>query len=464
MENNSSNRPIKSLWLNFKLLLKSTLDIREDTNHEATIEEVKTGISIKGQGAWVLIFSILIASAGLNTSSPAVVIGAMLISPLMGPIVGIGLSLGINDVDLMRKAIKNFGIMVVLALFTSFLFFSIPIFQDETPELIARTYPDVRDVIIAFAGGFALIVALSRRNKQINTIAGVAIATALMPPLCTAGYGLATGKWPFFLGALFLFTINTIFIALATFIIVKSLKFPMKEYLNSSKRKRISQLLYFIAFLILAPSIYMFYGLYKKSDFERKVNLILNEFKENNDVILLNQQISYSDKTIAFATVGKSVTISLINKWKEKLEKQGYAGVEFEIAQSVENLETQTMLEKLESTYYTSQQNLNKKEEIIVKQEKELLLLQKQLYLSEKSKIPFDQIANEIKINYTNVDEIAFSKLIKTDFKTFDTIPIIYLKWDSKTNSSLISTNEAKIQKWLRLKLQAEKLKVERLN
>lgn len=464
MENNQPKIPTKNLWLNFKLLLKSTLDIREDTNHEATIEEVKAGISIKGQGAWVLIFSILIASAGLNTSSTAVVIGAMLISPLMGPIVGIGLSLGINDVDLMRKAIKNFGIMVILALFTSFLFFSIPIFQDETPELIARTYPDVRDVIIAFAGGFALIIALSRRNKQINTIAGVAIATALMPPLCTAGYSLATGKWTFFGGAMFLFTINTIFIALATFVIVKSLQFPMKEYLNSSKRKRISQLLYFIAFLILAPSIYMFYGLYKKSDFERKVNLILSEFKENNDVILLNQQISYNDKTVAFATVGKSVTISLVDKWKAKLEKQGYGGVEFEIAQSVENLETQTMLEKLESTYYTSQQNLNNKEEIIVRQEKELLLLQKQLYLSEKSKIPFDQIANEIKINYTNVDEIAFSKLIKTNFKTYDTIPIIYLKWKKSIGSKIISVDEEKIQKWLRLKLQNDKLVVQKLN
>lgn len=464
MENTSANTPIKSLWINFKLLLKSTLDIREDTHHEATIEEVKVGISIRGQGAWVLIFSILIASAGLNTSSTAVVIGAMLISPLMGPIVGIGLSLGINDVDLMRKAIKNFGIMVVLALFTSFLFFSIPIFQDETPELIARTYPDVRDVIIAFAGGLALIVALSRRNKQINTIAGVAIATALMPPLCTAGYGLATGKWMFFGGALFLFAINTIFIALATFIIVKSLKFPMKEYLNSSRRKRISQLLYLVAFLILTPSVYMFYGLYKKSDFERKVNMILNEFKENNDVILLNQQINYKDKTVIFATVGKSVTNTLVNAWQSKLKKQGYEDVVFEIAQSVENLKTQTMLEKLESTYYTSQQNLNNKEEIIVRQEKEILLLQKQLYLSEKSKIPFDQIANEIKINYANVDEIAFSKLIKTNFNSFDTIPIIYLKWNKSVKGGTISSNEEKIQKWLRLKLQNQKLVVQKLN
>jgi uncharacterized hydrophobic protein (TIGR00271 family) len=464
MENAPSNRPSKNKWNSFKLFLKGILDIREDTDHEATIEEVTSGISIKGQGAWVLIFSILIASAGLNTSSTAVVIGAMLISPLMGPIIGIGLSLGINDVDLMRKAVKNFGIMVVLALFTSFLFFSIPMFQEETKELIARTFPDVRDVIIAFAGGSALFVALSRKNKQINTIAGVAIATALMPPLCTAGYGLATQKWNFFGGAMYLFTINTIFIALSTFIIVKSLQFPMKEYLNSSHRKRISQLVYLVAFLILLPSIYMFYGLYKKSDFEQKVNSIITNFNLDKDVVVLNQKINFQKKTISFATVGKSVSKENVEEWRAKLEKQGYPDVIFEITQSVENLETQNMLEKLESTYFTTQQILNKKEELLIKQEKEIIELQKQLYLSEKSKIPFDQIANEIKINYNDVSEVAYSKLLKTNFTQIDTIPLIYLKWKPNVNQNQILSQEQKIQKWLRLKLNNEKLIISKLN
>jgi uncharacterized hydrophobic protein (TIGR00271 family) len=463
MENAPSNRPSKNKWNSFKLFLKGILDIREDTDHEATIEEVTSGISIKGQGAWVLIFSILIASAGLNTSSTAVVIGAMLISPLMGPIIGIGLSLGINDVDLMRKAVKNFGIMVVLALFTSFLFFSIPMFQEETKELIARTFPDVRDVIIAFAGGSALFVALSRKNKQINTIAGVAIATALMPPLCTAGYGLATHKWNFFGGAMYLFTINTIFIALSTFIIVKSLQFPMKEYLNSSHRKRISQLVYLVAFLILLPSIYMFYGLYKKSDFEQKVNSIITNFNLHKDVVVLNQKINFQTKTISFATVGKSVSKENVEEWRAKLEKQGYPDVIFEITQSVENLETQNMLEKLESTYFTTQQILNKKEELLIKQEKEIIELQKQLYLSEKSKIPFDQIANEIKINYNDVSEVAYSKLLKTNFTQIDTIPLIYLKWKPNVNQNQILSQEQKIQKWLRLKLNNEKLIISKL-
>ncbi len=464
MESNNQSVEKENVWKVFKNFLKSTLDIREDTNHEATIEDVQSGINIKGQGAWVLIFSILIASAGLNTSSTAVVIGAMLISPLMGPIVGIGLSLGINDVDLMRKAIKNFGIMVILALFTSFLFFSIPIFQNETPELRARTFPDVRDVIIAFSGGLALIVALSRRNKQINTIAGVAIATALMPPLCTAGYGLATGKWDFFGGAMFLFTINTIFIALATFAVVKFLNFPMKVYINSSKRRRISQLLYLLAILILLPSVWMFYRLYKKSDFEQKVTSVINEFKDDKEVVILNQIIDYQNNTVSFATVGKSVTNQNVVSWREKLAKQGYPEVNFEIAQSVENLETQNMIEKLESTYFTTQQILNKKEEQIIKQEKELIELQKQLYISEKSKIPFDQIAREIKINYSGVSEVAYSKLIKTNFSSFDTIPTIYLKWGSQFSANQIAIEEQKIEKWLRLKLNNEKLVVKKLN
>ena len=208
----------------------------------------------------------------------------------------------------------------------------------------------------------------------------------------------------------------------------------------------------------------MFYRLYKKSDFEQKVTAIINEFKEDKNVIVLNQNINYQDKTVSFATVGKSVTNQNVTLWKDKLSKQGYSNVVFEIAQSIENLETQNMLEKLESTYFTTQQILNKKEEQIIKQEKELIDLQKQLYLSEKSKVPFDQIANEIKINYISVEEVAFSKLIRTNFKKIDTIPTIYLKWNSNTSPQQILKEEEKIQKWLRIKLQNEKLKISKLN
>jgi len=460
MEIDNEARSSKRLFLAFKLYLRNILDISEDTNKEATMEEVKAGIPMKGQAAWVLIFSILVASAGLNTSSTAVVIGAMLISPLMGPILGLGMSLGINDMDLMRKAIKNFGVMVVLGLLTSFLFFSIPIFQNETPELRARTYPDVRDVIIAFAGGLALIVALSRKTKQFNTIAGVAIATALMPPLCTAGYGLATQKWDFFGGALFLFTINTIFIALATFLVVRFLQFPVVEYVNSSKRKRISQLVYLVSLAIIIPSIYMFYELYKKSDFEQKTENLIREHKELYDMVVLDKKIDIKTKTVSFATIGKSISNEVVEGWKDKLKKQGYDEVKFEITQNAENLETQTKLEHIEKTYLSTQQLLNKKDELLNRQERDILDLQKQINITEKSKVPFDQIAKEIKINYSNIEKISFAKFIQTDFSKYDTIPVFYLDWKMGVPEATKNKELQKIQTWLRVKLHSEKIKI----
>ncbi|MFY8189166.1 MAG: DUF389 domain-containing protein [Flavobacterium sp.] len=448
----------RKLYLSLKAYLNDILDISHDTNHEATIEEVKSGVPMRGQAAWVLVFSILIASAGLNTSSPAVVIGAMLISPLMGPILGIGLALGTNDMELMRKALKNFGVMVFLALLTSSLFFSIPIFQNETPELRARTFPDVRDVIIAFAGGLALIVALSRKTKQFNTIAGVAIATALMPPLCTAGFGLATGKWDFLGGALFLFTINTIFIALATFAVVRFLQFPSVEYVNSTKRKRISQLVYLVSMIIIVPSIFMFYRLYQKSDFDQKVNQIINDYKLKHDMVILDLKTNYDEKLVSFATIGKTITYSSVETWKSKLLDDGFEDVKFDITQNAENMETNLKLENIEKTYLNTQQILNKKEELIIKYEKENMDLQKQISLSEKSKVPFSEIAEEIKINYENVEELAYSRMFKTNFKTTDTIPMVYIKWKSGHQNANADTK--KIQKWLQVKLSKPNLKV----
>jgi hypothetical protein len=208
----------------------------------------------------------------------------------------------------------------------------------------------------------------------------------------------------------------------------------------------------------------MFYRLYKKSDFEQKVATILTEFKKDKVVVVLNQQVNYQDKIVSFATVGKSITNQNVKDWQEKLNELGYSDVSFEITQSVENLETLNMLEKLESTYFTAQQILNKKEEQIIKQEKELIDLQKQVNQAEKSNFPFNQIAKEIKINYNAVTEIAFSSVIKTNFETTDTIPTIFLKWDPKTATNSIQADEAKIQKWLQLKLQNAKLKVSKLN
>ena len=302
MEENQSNQSeakqeiIKKEFKSFAISLKDfffeLLDIREGTDKKDTIQKIKDGIHVKSHTAWILVFSIIIASIGLNISSSAVVIGAMLVSPLMGPILGIGLSIGINDIDTMKSSLSNLGVMVVISVVTSFLFFSIPIFQEETPELIARTKPDVRDVLIAIAGGLTLIVALSRYKEMTNTIAGIAIATALMPPLCTAGYGLAVGNLSFFGGAMFLFIINSIFIALATFVIIKFLKFPVVKYIDSAGRKRIAQLASAVALIIFSYSIYTFVQLYKENTFEQNSMNYINDLEKATGAGIINKKIN----------------------------------------------------------------------------------------------------------------------------------------------------------------------------
>lgn len=453
-ENNQSF--FKKTGNDIKLFIKETFDIFKDTDHAATIEDIKSAVNMKGQNAWVLIFSILVASAGLNTSSPAVVIGAMLISPLMGPILGMGLSLGINDIDFLKKAFKNFGVMVVLSLLTSFLFFSIPMFQAETPELVARTYPDVRDVIIALSGGLALIIAFSRRNKSINTIAGVAIATALMPPLCTAGYGLATAKWDFFGGALFLFSINTIFIATATFIVVRFLKFPYEAYANSQRRKTISRIIAFLALVILIPSVYMFYQLYIKSDFNQKADGLIHKLRTEKGILILDVRKNFNKKEIQFAVVGKSIVQTDIQDFKSEMKSFGYDDVKFKVLQDAGNLETMSKINEIENSFLSNQQLLVKKDQLLLNKDKEIFDLKNQLHKKGEMLFPFRQIAEEIKALNANVEKVAYSETISTNFSTIDTIPTFEIIWKKQVKPDIKTFENLRFQNWLRKKLKDE--------
>ncbi len=443
---------------NFKIFLNETFDIFHDTDRYATIDDIKAGVDMRGQNAWVLIFSILIASTGLNTSSPAVVIGAMLISPLMGPILGIGLALGIYDTDLLRKSLKNFGVMVVLSLMTSFLFFSVPLFQNDTPEILARTSPSVLDIIIAFSGGLALIVALSRRTRSINTIAGVAIATALMPPLCTAGYGLATGKWSFFGGAMFLFIINSIFIATATYLVVKFLRFPLKEYADEKRRKKISQLVSAISLLIIMPSIFFFYQLYKKSDFEKCVYSTLDTVKEEQGVGIFDVECSYSENSVSFAVIGKSIDNYQIDKIQEKIAKLGYEDVKISVLQDTENIKTQSRLSEIENSYLTTQQLLMKKEEQLLEKDKEIFALKNKL--SNGSTVSFVDISNEIKSLNDDVKGVSYYNILHTNFKKIDTVPYFIISWKEEIDSVKKNQEIKRYKNWLISKLKSDKVVV----
>ncbi len=311
-EQKQSEEEVKQLSIREFLMLKlhEIFDLSEDKENErATIEILREEVDFRGAKMWVLIFAILIASLGLNINSTAVIIGAMLISPLMSPIVGFGLGLGILDFELIKRSLRALGLMTFIGIFTAMVYFYLSPLDKAQSELLARTQPTIYDVLIAFVGGAAGILATGTKNKG-NIITGVAIATALMPPLCTAGYGLATGQLNFFAGAFYLYFINTVFIGLATYLMVRIMKFPKKLFVDVDKARRVGRIVSIIAICTIVPSIYFGIVLIKESVYEEgarqfveehlntatnqvvKEALIDTETGQVLEVVLLGQELS----------------------------------------------------------------------------------------------------------------------------------------------------------------------------
>lgn len=282
-------------------------NVRADQeDHNVIHETVESSIYFRSTNLWVLFFAILIACVGLNVNSTAVVIGAMLISPLMGPIIGVGYGLATYDFGLMKKAFVNFGFAVLAGLTASTIYFSISPLSEAHSELLSRTQPNIYDVIIALAGGFAGIIALSSKQKG-NVIPGVAIATALMPPLCTAGYGLASGSFNYFFGAVYLFTINSVFIATATLITARVLKYPKWHYADEEVKKSANRWVSIIVIVTMTPSLYFGYMLVQQERFNINAsNYIRNETYIEGDY-LLKSEVEPSNKTIKLIYGGKLI-------------------------------------------------------------------------------------------------------------------------------------------------------------
>ncbi|MDY0780035.1 DUF389 domain-containing protein [Tenacibaculum sp. IB213877] len=459
----------QGLFQSIKKFLFELLDFRNDTDQEATIEAIKNDISFKGATAWILICSIFVASIGLNANSTAVVIGAMLISPLMGPILGVGMSIAINDIDTLRKSLINLAIMIVLSLLTAFLFFFLFPLREETSELLGRVRPDIRDVLIAFFGGLALIIARTKRGTIASVIFGVAIATALMPPLCTAGYGLAIGNFDYFLGAMYLFTINAIFIALATFLVLKLLGFTMIRYVNSVKRKRIARIASVIAILVMIPAIMTFIGVYKESIISANYKKFLkDEIEANKDLWLQRQNIDIQDKKINLffnGDVSDATKTFLRNELKTYSRIDGY--------ELLINENKARSVDRVVDAYDRAIAELDEKDNIIKGLQKEIedlkitvsnlnQRLEQDAVLRDKNTIPFSRIAKDAKIRYNDIVEISFSKVLTSkDFIKVDTIPVASVKWNKKLPDSIKVKKEIELKKWLQKELKLESLKLE---
>ena len=443
LENSKSalKQDAKGLFSSLKLFLIELLDFRHDTDREATISAIKADISIKGATAWILICSIFVCSVGLNANSTAVVIGAMLISPLMGPILGVGLSIATNDIDTLKKSMINLGTMLVLSLFTAFLFFRFFPLHTETSELLGRVKPDIRDVFIAFFGGLALIIARTKKGTIATVIFGVAIATALMPPLCTAGYGLSQGNWEYFRGAMLLFIINTIFIALATFILLKFLRFPMVTYANSKRRRNIARITAAVAFSLTLYAGWTFYDVLKDSKYDIEYNTFLeNEIKSNPNLWLQREKIDKDLKIITLTFNGdvseatKSDLLNELNQFEEiksfELKINGNSNRSTDKILELYDI----ALDKIETLNYTID-SLN------------LVLEATQ---NSKFNTNFLNVAKDVKIQFPDLKSFGYSKFLQSsDFRATDTIYVARVKWDPTMLDSLRTQKTKALKAWL---------------
>ncbi|PIF00417.1 MAG: hypothetical protein CR994_06570 [Maribacter sp.] len=462
-------KDIQGLFGSTRKFLSELLDIRGNTDQEATKEAIIADIPFKGHTSWILICSIFIASIGLNANSTAVVIGAMLISPLMGPILGIGLSLAVNDVDTLRRSLKNFAVMVVLSVLTAYLFFAIFPLRDESSELLARTAPDIRDVLIAFFGGLALVIARAKKGTIASVIFGVAIATALMPPLCTVGFGLAIGNYEYARGAMYLFSINTIFIALATFLVLKLLRFPMVRYVNSKRRRLIGRVASLFALLVMVPAGIAFWDALQESLFRKQAQRFVEEkvapyqFKGSGRFMDDFTDIEFNrgeNPYIELVFMGnETIPDNVIATWnKQKEDEDSFdrlKDTELHIIQGAKN-EQLDQLKYVDQLYETQKIELEDKDTRI-------RLLEEELGKLVRLSIPFADVSAEAKTNYTNLESLGFSPTIQTDFNKMDTIPIFEVKWKRDAKRAQAVEDTKKLHAWLKLRLKDNRIQIKEI-
>ena len=307
----------------------------KDDEHEI-VSQISSGVSFRGANLWVLIFAIFIASLGLNVNSTAVIIGAMLISPLMGPIIGMGLAVGTNDLDLLRRAAKNFGVATLISVLTAMVYFLITPLSEARSELLARTSPTLYDVLIAFCGGAAGIIALCTRGKG-NVIPGVAIATALMPPLCTAGYGLATGHLLYFLGAFYLFFINTVFIALATYCGVRLMHFNQHEFQSPEMAVKAKRIVMAIVVVTMLPAVYMTVGIVQQSISENNVRKFIKTELTQRGTQIISNSVERDSLKLRVVAVGREITEAKRAEAERRMAQYGMIGYRLRVIQGTQS-------------------------------------------------------------------------------------------------------------------------------
>jgi uncharacterized hydrophobic protein (TIGR00271 family) len=427
--------------------------IKDKADDEVIDKSLRSGVELRGTNLWVLMFAILIASIGLNVNSTAVIIGAMLISPLMGPIMGIGYGVGIYDAPLIRKSFRNLGIATLISLLVSTLYFLLTPLSDAQSELLARTSPTIWDVLIAFFGGLAGIIGATRSEKT-NIIPGVAIATALMPPLCTAGYGLANGNWEFFFGAFYLYSINCVFIAFAAILIIWVLNPSHKLFVDERTETRVSRVLTAVVVVTMLPSIYLAVKLVKEEVFSSKARVFISKELTFEQAHLTERNINPAKKQIEVTLIGDLISKKNLKDIEARMESYGLTGASLLVHQSKDNTVDVTALKSniVSELYKENLYNLEEKNKTIQN-------LQAELQGISANKAEWRNISAELHAQYPQIREVLFSEAVQwkvDNDKGNDKQIVLNITASSKLNSN----DRYRITEWLKVRIKTDNIKL----
>lgn len=438
--------PVNVLFHSIKNFVANRFSLSEDRAEEfEIIDSIRKNVDFKGVNLWALIFAIFIASIGLNVNSTAVIIGAMLVSPIMGPVMGIGLGIGINDLDLVKKGARNLFIATLISIITSSIYFAISPLHEAQSELLARTSPSIWDVFIAFFGGLAGMVAASRTEKT-NVVPGVAIATALMPPLCTAGFGIATGNWFYFLGALYLYFINSLFIAIATYLMARYLRIHKRHFEDPGIEHKVKRYIVIMVIITILPSIFMAYRIVDKSIFEANARKFVEEqlqFK-NTQVVSKSYLYDSKKKTIDLLLIGDILNKQTLDSIKKHLPSYQLKGVKLNIRQGLNAKQeidfSQIKASILEDVF--SKTNL-----------KDTTTARKQVV-----KVNDSSVLKELRALYPTVQSFGLSHTViyYSDTTRTDTVPIVLASFNTQPKAA----EATRIEKWLRVRYNSPSLKL----
>ena len=425
----------------------------DKTDETAIVEQISDGVTFRGANLWVLIFAIFIACLGLNLNSTAVIIGAMLISPLMGPIIGMGLAVGRADLELLKRSLINYGVSTVISVLTAALYFQLTPLTEAQSELLARTSPTLYDVLIALFGGAAGILALSTGGKG-NVIPGVAIATALMPPLCTAGYGLAMGEWSFFFGACYLFFINTVFIALATYLGVRLLQFKPKQFVDKARLAVVNRYIAVIVVVTMLPAVYMTTQIIRQSVFENHVKQFVKQELNQPGTRILSEQADRETKTLDVVALGAALPNDMIEAARQRLADYQLADYQLNVIQGAQSdslLLARNNAGTQQSLSGQDQQHLALQAERVAQLERETADYRRLDALAR-------EIAGEVKAVCPKVESIGLSKITETPVDSGAVRSYVLAVANSRT--PLPATDRDRLAQWLKVRTQADSLRL----